>query len=346
MLVEGTLRSLVLFDVADAIRIHEVEAMLGSSSGEPVRAFPRAAPEYVRFERPPAVEVYPGGRINYYDYGVISVEADVPFSGSWTELVERSSRWVANPAAEKAATELLQSRLDKLQSALSKPYAQWLTEDYYVVLLNALPCTARELLERYGMNVAQIIRGETAILSDDECEDVLKSRISYFPNDLIVIGYSAALVCDTPAAAAPTMQLLDYANTQLLEYRHYDELLTGLLEQVHQQLDEGTGFLARWRMARRAARLNTLRLDVIELAERTDNSIKFLSDMFYARLYKLAATQVGVPDYRDLVDEKLRTAGELYEFMVDQFQQGRAFVLELMVVIILVVELALIFRGK
>ena len=346
MIVEGTLRSLVLFDIADAIRIHEVEAMLGSSSGEPVRAFPRAAPEYVRFEHPPVIELYPGGRINYYDYGVISVEADLPFSGTWGDLVERSSRWVANPAAEKAAVDLLKPRLDRYQTALSKPYAHWLTEDYYVVLLNLLPCSAKQLLDEHGMQVAQIIRGETAMLSDDERDDVLKSRISYFPNDLVVIGWSTALVCDSPAGSAPTMQLLDYANTQLLEYRHYDELLSGLLEQVHKQLDEGTGFLARWRMARRAARLNTIRLDVIELAERTDNSIKFLSDMFYARLYQLAAAQVGVPDYRDLVDEKLRTAGELYEFMVDQFQQGRAFVLELMVVIILVVELGLIFRGK
>ncbi len=346
MILEGTLRSLVLFDIADAIRVQDVETMLGASSAEPVRAFPRAAPEYVRFEHPPAVELYPGGRINYYDYGVISVEADVPFSGTWDDLVERSSRWVANSAAEKAAMDLLQPRIPGLQSAFSKPYPQWLTEDYYVILLPSLPCSANQVLAEYGMQVAQIIRGETSPLSDDECGEVLKSRISYFPNDLVVIGWSAAIICDSSAAAAPIMQLLDYANTQLLEYRHYDELLSGLLKHVHKQLDEGSGFLARWRMANRAARLNTIRLDVIELAERTDNSIKFLSDMFYARLYKLAAAQVGVPDYRDLVDEKLRTAGELYEFMVDQFQQGRAFVLESLVVIILVAELALIFRGK
>jgi competence protein ComGC len=32
--------------------------------------------------------------------------------------------------------------------------------------------------------------------------------------------------------------------------------------------------------------------------------------------------------------------------MVDQFQQGRAFVLELMVVVILVIELVFLFEGK
>jgi uncharacterized Rmd1/YagE family protein len=68
--------------------------------------------------------------------------------------------------------------------------------------------------------------------------------------------------------------------------------------------------------------------------------------MFSARLYKLAASKVGVPDYKDLVTQKVRTAEELYRFMVDQFNQSRAFFLELTVVIILVIELVYLFRGK
>jgi hypothetical protein len=92
--------------------------------------------------------------------------------------------------------------------------------------------------------------------------------------------------------------------------------------------------------------LHTVLLDVAELTEHADNAIKFLSDMFAARLYKLAAQKVGVPDYKELVTRKVRTAEDLYRFMVDQFNQSRAFFLELTVVIILVVELVYLFRGK
>jgi uncharacterized Rmd1/YagE family protein len=53
-----------------------------------------------------------------------------------------------------------------------------------------------------------------------------------------------------------------------------------------------------------------------------------------------------VQDYKNLVDQKLRTAAELYRFMVDQFQESRAFLLELIVVLILVIEIILAFRGK
>ncbi len=81
------------------------------------------------------------------------------------------------------------------------------------------------------------------------------------------------------------------------------------------------------------------------MTERVDNSIKFLSDMFAARLYRMAAAKIGGPDYRTLVDQKLDSAGELYGFMMDRFYHGRAFVLELMVVIILMIELGYLFRG-
>ena len=179
-----------------------------------------------------------------------------------------------------------------------------------------------------------------------EYREILEASISYYPNDLLVVGWSAAFVFDNPAAAGPTIQLLEYANTQLLEFRHYDELLTSLLAGVYRSIDKGTGVWRRWGLAGEAESLNTVRLDVIEIAERTETSIKFLSDMFYARMYRLAAARVGVPDYRRMVDHKLQTAGELYEFMVDRFDSGRGFFLEVVVVIILLIEIVFLFRGK
>jgi hypothetical protein len=58
----------------------------------------------------------------------------------------------------------------------------------------------------------------------------------------------------------------------------------------------------------------------------------------------MASSRVGVADYRNLVEQKLRIAGDLYQFMVDEFHQARAFVLEVMVVAILVIELIHVFH--
>jgi hypothetical protein len=74
---------------------------------------------------------------------------------------------------------------------------------------------------------------------------------------------------------------------------------------MYDSLAHGGRLFARWRLAREAQNLNRIRLDVRELTERMDTSIKFLSDMFSARQYRMAAGKIGVDDYRRLVESKL-----------------------------------------
>ena len=66
----------------------------------------------------------------------------------------------------------------------------------------------------------------------------------------------------------------------------------------------------------------------------------------YARPYRMAAGRVGVPDYRDLVEEKLRAAGELYDFMVDQFNEARTFLIEAAIALLCLLDVLLLLRGR
>ena len=354
--LQGSVQVLILYDVSEEIRLQELREILGARPVVP--SFKSAAPGYVRFARPPVAEpVDPiqldgglrlEGQIKYYDYGVVSVLFEMPFSGEWQELVKLASGWMWDANFEKYATEIARKKLERAGPALVKPYKEWLNEDYFMFHIrdiNGQP-SADELLSLQGQQIAQIVRGETGLLSENETKEVLQSSISYYPNDLAVIGWNGAFIYDTAAGAQTALELLEYANSQLLEFRHYDELLTRELAGVYRLLDRGRGMRMRWRLAREATRLNTVLLDVTELSERADNAIKFLSDMFSARMYRLAASKVGVLDYKNLVGQKLRTADELYRFMVQEFHQGRAFALELMVVIILIIEIVFLFKGK
>jgi hypothetical protein len=355
--LSGSVLVLIQFDVCEEIRLDQLRQIFGARTMEQP-SFKHSAPAYVRYQRPPVVEpIGPlvldtgerlEGQIKYYDYGVLSVVFELPFSGDWDTLVRLGSRWVWDVDFEKHATRIARQKLERAAPALVKPYPEWLSEDYFIFHVREMAGSpsAAELCASQGGRIAQIVRGEIAQLSEGERNEILQSRASYYPNDLAVIGWNAAFLYDSEAGAETAIQLLEYANSQLLEFRHYDELLTRELATVYAALDKGTGMWARWRLARAATALHTVLLDVNELTERADNAIKFLSDMFSARLYKLAAAKVGVPDYKDLVTQKLQTAEDLYRFMVDQFNQSRAFVLELMVVIILIIELAFLFGGK
>ena len=361
--LSGSVLVLIQFDVCEEIHLDQLRQILGARTVD--TSFKHVAPGYVRFQRPPVEEVLEPlilesgerlqGDIKYFDYGVVSVIFELPFSGDWEKLVQLSSRWVWDTNFESLAARIVKQKLERAAPALVKPYnvkpytTEWLKEDYFIFHLREIAGSpsATDLLASRGDFISQVVRGENQPLSDGERQEILQSRISYYPNDLAVIGWNAAFIYDTPVGAETAIQLLQYANSQLLEFRHYDELLTKQLEGVYDFLDKGgRGLWSRWRTARAASKLHTVLLDVSELTERADNAIKFLSDMFSARLYKLAAQKVGVPDYKDLVQQKLQTSEELYRFMVDEFNQSRAFVLELMVVIILIIELIYFFRGK
>ena len=354
----GSVLILIQFDVCEEIRLDELRRIIGARTQQlPLK---NTAPSYVQYQRTPVVvsldpvTLETGerleGQIKYFDYGVISLVFELPFAGNWDDLVQLSCRWTSDTNFEAVATRIARQRLERAAPALVKPYKDdWLQEDYFIFHVREIEGSpsAEALLASHGDKIAQVVRGETAQLSDSERQEILQSRISYYPNDLAVIGWNAAFIYDTPAGAETAIQLLQYANSQLLEFRHYDEFLTRELQDVYDFLDRGgTGLWSRWRTARAASKLHTVLLDVNELTERADNAIKFLSDMFSARLYKLCAQKVGVPDYKDLVKEKLQTAEDLYRFMVEQFNQSRAFVLELMVVVILIIELIYFFKGR
>jgi len=355
--LNGSVLVLIQFDVCEELRLDRLQQTVSARTVKQP-SMKHSAPAYVRYQRPPVVEPLEPlllesgerleGEIKYYDYGVVSVILQLPFTGGWESLVHLASRWVWDIDFASRVEPIVRQKLERALAAMVKPYPRWLSEDYFIFHVReaAGAPTAADLTRDHGLQIAQVVRGDRLNLSTGECTEVLHSQISYYTNDVTVIGWNAAFLYDSAAGAETAIQLLEYANSQLLEFRHYDELLTGILDSVYDSLELKTGTLARWRLARSATNLHTVLLDVAELTEHADNAIKFLSDMFAARLYRLAAAKVGVPDYKDLVARKLRTAEDLYHYMVDQFNQSRAFFLEVTVVLILLIELVYLFRGR
>jgi hypothetical protein len=362
MVLRGSFRILFLYDVAEAIDLAKLREMLGPRGGTIKEQFPRRTPDYIRFEQPPIVEpseqvtLQAGEQvvctIKYYAFAAVVVQMDVPFECDWKSLLRDASRWVDPTDIEPQAREALRRHLEKVMPAVVKPTKDWLEEDYLIINLQSVDdpkaerTSAEELLSAHGQEIAQLVRGESTPLAHRTTEEILHASASYYPSDLTVIGSAAAFVYDQPDDAAATSQILEYAKMQLLEFRYYDGLMTQVLSDVYAALEKSRNILfSRWRFPREAKPFNTIRLDVMELAERIDNAIKFVSDVHYARVYQLAATRMGVDEYRNLVDEKLRTAGELYDFMADQFNEARSFVVELGIAILALLDVILLLKG-
>jgi hypothetical protein len=363
MQLRGLFRLLFLYDVAESIDLGKLRNLLGERGGSANQAFPRRTPGYVRFEHPPIVEppdvisISPGVNascpVKYYAFGAIVIQVEVPFECDWKSLVQQGARWMDATDVEPLVRELARGRMQRIKPVVTRPTEDWLQENYLVVEIHEIldaegkQPSADELLAYRDDEMVQLIRGETVSMAPKSIEEALQSSLSYYPSDLVLVGSHGAVVYDGPEDAAAVTQILEYAKMQLLEFRYYDRFMTRVLADFYTALErKRNALLSRWTLPRESQRFNMIRLDVMELTERIDNAIKFVSDIYYARVYRLAAKRMGVQDYRKLVDQKLHTFGELYDSMLDRFNETRSFILELLVTILAVLDVIFLFRDR
>jgi hypothetical protein len=362
MHLRGSIRMFFFFDVGEAFDLEKLRNLLGSRGGPTKPEFPRRTPDYIRFENPPITEpsepltLHSGEKVvcsvKYYEYAIVEVQLEAQFEGDWDVFLAQTSRSMDSVELEPEGRAVAARHMQKVTGAVIKPRDEWLQENFLVVELteirdgNGAVVTADELLASRRDQIVQLIRGEAIPLARSSTDRLLEGSLSYYPTDLLVVAATAAFVYDRPEEVAWTIQILEYAKMQLLEFRYYDNFMTRVLSDVYNTLDHKKNvLLSRWTLPGDANRLNTIRLDVMELTERIDNAVKFVSDTFYARAYRLAASRVGVAEYRDLVEQKLETAGELYGFMVAQFNEARLFLLEAAITILCLLDVLLLLRG-
>ena len=210
------------------------------------------------------------------------------------------------------------------------------------------PHSADEVVEHHGDTIASMLRGERDTLSRQERDEILRHRISYLANDLVIPTWNAAFVYDTPAGADAALEIVEFANSQLLQFRYYDDLLDNALASIYANVQKEArwydAFLGR-HYARAARQVHALFIDVNELTDRTENALKIVGDVYAARLFSLVGARLDLDRWKTNVREKLKTLDDIYRFAVEHLGMVRGEVLEMTIVGILVFELVLFFMG-
>jgi hypothetical protein len=287
-------------------------------------------------------------RIKLFEYGVISIALSRSFAGSWSDLLDAGQRLVGTEGLDRQATALCRRLVERLAPTLDQARPETLSEDYVVFAAHTLdePRTADELLDEHGEDIAHLLRGERAGLSRQEREEVLRHRISYLADDLVVPTWNAGFVYDTEAGVQAALEIFEFANSQLLEFRYYDGLLDNELERIYDSVEEPRWYDAFGRRYTRAANeLHALFIDVNELTDKTENALKLVGDVYAARLYSLVTARLGLDRWKQNVADKLKTLDDIYRYSVEQTQMTRGHFLELAIIAILLFELALFFMG-
>ena len=355
--VSGSVHAYFLYDVAEGIDLAHVQRLIGPAVKARLAPKP-STPPYVQYQQAPVAIDGPSVdmpehdgfqvRFKLFDYGVISVALTRPLPTTWDQLLEQGLGWYENPGLSAAAERFCRTLLQRLQPAITRPRHDFLTEDYLVFAARPQETqTAAAFLAEHGAELAQLLRGERDRLSAEELEEVLRHHLSYFDNDLVIPTWNAAFIHDEEAGTQGILEILEFANSQLLEFRYYDRLLDAELSRIYAQLQRG-GWRQTWfgrRYAGAARQVHALFIDVNELTDKTENALKIAGDVYAARLFSLVTARLALDHWKASVREKLQTVDDIYRFAVEHTAMARGEFLELTIVFLIVLEIVLALTG-
>ena len=352
-IVSGYVRAFYLFDVADTIDLKRLRTVGGEGLAQadiPLR--PHASSAYLQFPVPPLVARLADAeisglrgtvRVKLFDYGVISLRLSFSANGSWEQLLALSDRLRKDESVFRYAQETVERITEELNEALDDPHEP-LMEDYYVVDIERFGGTidAEDLLNEHAARLAGVLLGERAKLARQEIDESLRVRFSYNVDDLTIVQWDTAFIYDRRESSDAIQDILEFANSQLLELRTYDTQLDRELDNIYalQPGQPGRSLLGR-READQAAIVRYLLVDILELMDRSTNALKVVGDAYYARIYRAAAARLGLSDWQSQIDRKLASVGDMYRFFVDESRSRRDEFLEFIVIALIALELIL-----
>lgn len=284
-------------------------------------------------------------RARLFDFGAISISFEIPFDqrSSAEALTPLCDALYDAPELDAAGAAERARLLEKLGAAVEKPHDWRECESYTVVFVERVSCSFDQL--RSADTVAKLLLGETSPepLSDATRDDILGNAQSYLASDLVIADWNSALVIE-PTGSRVVPFVLELATVQLLEFRYYDGLLEAELARLYDYFEK-----ARSRMFRSPYNVEMRKamrriLELTELTERVDNTIKSVGDFYLARVYDAALARFRVPSWRESVESKLRLAARAYELLKDEVEVSRGQLLEVIVVVLIALELLTALR--
>ncbi len=351
------------FDIGDAIDLDQAQRCLSNPSERRVRLRTRQS-ESIRIAQPPlridlgsvpvtlADEQRIGAlRAVVYDLGAIEIAIEIRLTTplSWENVADLFAAAQELPAE---MTERIAAALDDLEAlirpAISHPQRSPVVEDYCVLIVERLtpPCNVAELSDHPAVRAALL--GERRTLSADASR--LVTALSYYSDDLALLSWNGALLIESDAAAAATaVDILAFANVELLLIRSYDAALNARLPEVHRRIAQAqrrfTMPLVR-RYSQLLSDVQRLVAEVTEVTEQIDNALKVTDDVYWNRLYSAALSVLRVRVWREGVDHKLALLRETYAMLHADADSERAAALEWAIVLLIVFEIVMALLGK
>jgi len=359
-ILEGILHIYAAFDWGEELDLEHARRLVPAETHDlprrrrtPTSIGYRPAPlhvvlQAVALELPEVGDVRAAAGVTVFDFAAVSLSLRVPFRLPADSLL-RLAGWLADPSplvrtARGALAALHQQLLPAIKGPLWK---EDFGEEYFVFQFppaEGLPSPVQFLdvhAEGHAVWLAGLVRLESGPLSSEEVNEALRLHLSYSPADLFVPDWAAAALIDQDCEE--TLQVIEFANLQLLEFRHIDNRLDGSLTGAYRLVHPlARSWLPFWRNPARPLRLlGELKVEANELFERTGNVLKLVGDQYLARVYRLVETRFHLDAWEQNILRKMEVAEGVYQVVADQVTSLRTEFLEVVVILLILLEIVL-----
>ena len=280
----------------------------------------------------------PHGELSLFDFAAISLAIQFPVRLTPQALSELAGE-LADPVVLNAEVRrVVYPWIERIKPAVIGFEVSELSEEYVVFQV----ADAREdWLESHADWIAGLVRLDPDPLSRTEIMEATKLSLSYTPEDLVLLDWAAGFVADRDCA--DTIQVIEFANVQLLEFRHIDDRLDDRLEAAYRLIRPGDGVSRGWWRSHGDAvrRVRELEIEATSLFERADNALKLIGDQYLSRVYDIASSRFHLRGWQQNIRRKLETVGDVYDLLVQQSGGQRGEALEIIVVLLIATEILL-----
>jgi hypothetical protein len=188
-----------------------------------------------------------------------------------------------------------------------------------------------------------LLIGEKTNISPQMRQEILRNSLSYTTDDLAILSWDSALLCN-PDSPIDLIDLIEFANVQVLELRYYDQELTREMEEMYENIEHADK-LSQFSRSRQyhaimAKQMKTY-AEISEVIEKVDNLIKVTEDVYYARVYATALKVFRSGQWSESVTRKIDVIRENYSMLSDEVRIQHSNFLEWVVIILIALEFGL-----
>lgn len=281
--------------------------------------------------------------VTLFDFGSMSVHYRLPIPRELKILRAAMPALAGSEVLVVEARRRVEAILERLGDAVDRPSVAADAEDYVVLVMPPEADRPASVESFDPQELAQLLRAEQGELSEEEVRDSTAERVSHGRSDLAVVDWHGALVID--AEPEPTVEVLEFANVQLLEFRHLDRQLDLALTQAYEtlrggrRLGGGGGLGWRWSAASRDwRRLARQQVEAALLYESIQNALKLVGDQSLARLMAATARRFHLHRWEASILRKLEVLESIYSKYSDSQAHRRAEVLEWIIIALIAFE--------